>query len=53
MTCSLVSSKTFYFHALIKLTENIKQALDDRYIGRQIFVDLQKAFHLLGHEILL
>ena len=44
MTCSLVSNKTFYFHALIKLTENIKQALDDGYIGRRIFVDYKKLF---------
>ena len=53
MTCSLASNKIFYFHALIKLTENIKQALDDGYIGRRIFVDLQKAFDILGDEILL
>ena len=29
-------------HALINLTENIRQALDEGYIGCGIFVDLQK-----------
>ena len=40
-------------HALINLTENIRQALDERYIGCAIFVDLQKAFDTVDHEILL
>ena len=40
-------------HALINLTENIRQALDERYIGCAIFMDLQKAFDTVDHEILL
>ena len=40
-------------HALIGLKENIKQALDEGYIGCGIFVDLQKAFDTAHHEILL
>ena len=39
--------------ALINLTENIRQALDEGYIGCGIFVDLQKSFDILDHEILL
>ena len=40
-------------HALINLTENIRQAIDEGYIGCGIFVDLQRAFDTVDHEILL
>ena len=40
-------------HALIKLTQNIRKALDDENIGCDVFVDLQKAFDTVDHEILL
>ena len=39
--------------ALINLTETIRQALDEEYIGCGIFVDLQKAFDTFDHEIIL
>ena len=34
--------KSSISHALINLTENIRQVLDEEYIGCGIFVDLQK-----------
>ena len=40
-------------HALINLTKNMRQTLDEGYIGCGIFVDLQKAFDTLDHEVLL
>ena len=38
---------------LINLTENIRQALDEGYIGCSIFMDLQKAFDTVDYEMLL
>ena len=39
--------------ALISLTENISKNLDEGNIGCSIFVDLQKAFDIAEHDILL
>ena len=40
-------------HALINVTENIRKTLDDENIGCGVFVDLQKAFDTVDHQILL
>ena len=40
-------------YALIHLTETIKEVLDQSKSGRKIFVDLQKAFDTVDHNILL
>ena len=40
-------------HASINITENIKKVLDDGNIGCGDFVDLQKAFDTMDHQILL
>ena len=40
-------------HVLISLTENIRKNLDEGNIGSGIFVDLQKAFDTVEHDILL
>ena len=40
-------------HPLINITENIRKALDDGNIGCGVFVDLQKAFDTVDHQILL
>ena len=39
--------------ALINITENIRKALDDWNMGCAAFVDLQKAFDTVDHQILL
>ena len=40
-------------HALIYITENIRKALDDGNIDCGVFVDLQKGFDTVNHQILL
>ena len=40
-------------HALVSLTEAIKNSLDNRKFGCGIFIDLQKAFDTVNHTILL
>ena len=39
-------------HALINITENIRKAVDDGNIGCGVFVDLQKAFDTVDHQML-
>ena len=39
--------------ALLEITENIRKALDNRLFACGIFVDLQKAFDTVNHDILL
>ena len=38
-------------HALISLTEDIRKNIDEGNIGCGIFVDLQKAFDTVEHNI--
>ena len=40
-------------HALVSLTEQIKSALDDGKFACGIFIDIQKAFDTVNHNILL
>ena len=40
-------------YALINITKNIRKALDDGNIACGVFVDLQKAFDTVDHQILL
>ena len=39
-------------HALVSLTEAIKSSLDNRKFGCGLFIDLQKAFDAVNHNIL-
>ena len=40
-------------HALIEITETIRQALDNKKYVCGVFVDLQKAFDTVNHDILI
>ena len=40
-------------HALISITESIRQSIDNNEFGCGIFIDLKKAFHTVNHAILL
>ena len=55
----LIYSKQFGFrsnhscnHAIVSLTEHIKKLLDDGHVVCGVFVDLEKAFDTVHHEIL-
>ena len=39
-------------HALITITKKIRKAIDNREVTCGVFLDLQKAFHTVDHEIL-
>ena len=41
------------FHALVNTTENIRKALGEGNIGCGVFVDLQNAFDIPDHQIVL
>ena len=40
-------------HALVSLTEEIRNALDNNSFACGVFIDLQKAFDTVDHKILL
>ena len=40
-------------HALIEITETIRKALDDGKYACGVFVDFQKAFDTVNHDILI
>ena len=39
-------------HAILNLLEIIQKALDDRQIACEIFIDLEKVFDTVSHDIL-
>ena len=43
---------TLQMHALISLVDLIKKHLDNEYFACGIFIDLQKAFDTVDHDIL-
>ena len=49
--CSLDSDNILHLYTLINTTENIRKSLDDGNIGCGFFVDLQKGFDTVDHQI--
>ena len=39
-------------HALLDLTEDIRKAIDEKKIAVGVFIDLQKAFDTVDHNII-
>ena len=39
-------------HALMYLVENVRKAMDDKLFACSVFIDLQKSFATVDHEIL-
>ena len=59
-TCNILYPLQFGFrekhstlHAIIGMTETIKEAIDNGMFGCGVFIDLQKAFDTVNHSILL
>ena len=53
MIVSLASAQNISTnHALINLTEDIKSYMDRGYIAAGVFIDLQKAFDTVNHQII-
>ena len=46
-------SKMSCVHAITTVTEYIRTAIENKQLGQSCFIDLQKAFDTLNHEILL
>ena len=53
MKNNLVSGQNTVNHALISTTELIKSQLEDGNYVAGIFIDLEKAFDTVNHEILI
>ena len=59
-TCNILYPLQFGFsekhstlHAIIGMTETIKEAIDSGMFGCGVFIDLQNAFDTVNHSILL